>query len=454
MVKSRPVKLILGNDNPGFNRAMGGPDRIGIKSGPTARLTTFGWTAVGSTVPEKKTEEYKTISDYQTQKALLTLPTGLHQRLSKKEELHNDELFEMLSRQYEMEKSERIQLEHSKPKKIQDIKADEHLERNIIFTGNKVTAPVMWKDQSKGPDLVNNYKQALKMFYAMDKQWGKGKKTEKVKQQYEAVFKDWVDRSILEPVPEEDKYQGFYIPHHPIIRDDKSTSKVRPVLNCAAKFAGKSLNDEICCGTNPVQLLAKIFMLFRKGKFAFMADVQEMFLAVGMRKEDRRFHRVFIMENGDVRSYQFTVFPFGNACSPKVAITVTKQAAEKKKATHPLAYEAICHNTLIDDTAKSAESPERLIETVKQLLEVYESIGMNLRKFASNSTQLMSTIPSEKQLPEFQVSELSNGAFNLSSISILGMSWRVRQRHDHIQNPRAHNDKPGLDEKESRINRT
>lgn len=67
-------------------------------------------------------------------------------------------------------------------------------------------------------------------------------------QQIAAVFDDHLKREYIEPVPEaeiaENGHPIHYLPHHAVEREDKSTTKVRVVLNASVKLAGRpSLND-------------------------------------------------------------------------------------------------------------------------------------------------------------------------------------------------------------------
>ena len=39
-----------------------------------------------------------------------------------------------------------------------------------------------------------------------------------------------------------------YLPHHPIVREDKQTTKVRIVYDAFAKFTGPALNDCLYAG--------------------------------------------------------------------------------------------------------------------------------------------------------------------------------------------------------------
>ena len=62
-----------------------------------------------------------------------------------------------------------------------------------------------------------------------------------------------------EPSPPE----VWYLPHFPVIRMDKTTTKVHIVIYCSAKTDGVSLNDAICVGP---KLLKDLFnVLIRSG---------------------------------------------------------------------------------------------------------------------------------------------------------------------------------------------
>ena len=98
-----------------------------------------------------------------------------------------------------------------------------------------------------------------------------------------------------------------------------------------------------------------------------------MFLAIKLREQDIDYHRILVEKDGDMKPFRFTSFPFGNACSPKVAITIAQLAAEKLSINHPEASEAIKNHTLMDDTLISRESEEELGVIRIGLESIYKS---------------------------------------------------------------------------------
>ena len=77
---------------------------------------------------------------------------------------------------------------------------------------------------------------------------------------YDTIFKDYEKEGIIKRVPVEEiaKEAGttHYLPHRPVIREDKQTTKIRTVFDASCKVNGPSLNEYLYAGPN---LIAKIF---------------------------------------------------------------------------------------------------------------------------------------------------------------------------------------------------
>lgn len=64
----------------------------------------------------------------------------------------------------------------------------------------------------------------------------------------------------------------WYLPHFPVIRMDKTTTKVRIVFDCSAKTDGVSLNDAICAGPKLQKDLFDVLIRFRRNPVALACD--------------------------------------------------------------------------------------------------------------------------------------------------------------------------------------
>ena len=111
-----------------------------------------------------------------------------------------------------------------------------------------------------------------------------------MKTAYQRIIDDYIANDYVRIVPKTEENQWF-LPHFPVVREDKSTTKVCVVFDAAAQHKGKSLNDAILPGPKLQRELFDVLIRFRRAPLALSADISEMFLQVRLREEDRPFHR-------------------------------------------------------------------------------------------------------------------------------------------------------------------
>ena len=97
------------------------------------------------------------------------------------------------------------------------------------------------------PSFDNNYEMALSRLKVQEKSLMK--KGPKIAQAYDQVIKDYETKGYVTKVPKTEESQWF-LPHFPVVRKDKTTTKVRIVYDAAAKCNGKSLNTAILPAQN------------------------------------------------------------------------------------------------------------------------------------------------------------------------------------------------------------
>ena len=73
-----------------------------------------------------------------------------------------------------------------------------------------------------------------------------------------------------------------YLPHHAVIRKDKTTTKVRVVYDASAKGGGPSLNECLHTGPKFEQRILDILLRFRTCKVVLTADIEKAFLMVSV----------------------------------------------------------------------------------------------------------------------------------------------------------------------------
>ena len=129
---------------------------------------------------------------------------------------------------------------------------------------------------------------------------------------------------IVENVPSDNKgsTQVHYLPHHAVIRTDKSTTKLRIVYDASTRAnENPSLNECLHVGPKFNKKLLDILIQFRAHRVAVTADIEKAFLMVSVEESDRdalRFLWVHSVEENPpkIQSLRFTRVVFGVPSSP------------------------------------------------------------------------------------------------------------------------------------------
>ena len=192
------------------------------------------------------------------------------------------------------------------------------------------------------------------------------------------------------------------MPHHLVLNPNKP-GKVRRVCNAASKFKGFSLNDVLLTGADLLAGLMAILARFRENAVALSADIEEMFLQVEVKPEDRKFLQfLWHNEDGDVVTYQYNRHIFG----AKSSSTCTNNALQKCATDHSQEFNFASRTTLnnfyMDELLVSLYSKETALTLKADLTELLARGGFKPAKWATNFDEVTT---SDK------------------SLTILGLEW-------------------------------
>ena len=176
-----------------------------------------------------------------------------------------------------------------------------------------------------------------------------------------------------------------------MVKENRETTKVRPVFDGKSEFKGMSINKATLPGPKLINELRTVIIRFRKHPVTACGDISEHFLQVGLKDEDKPYHRFLWREgpNERVREYEWQRHVFGNCGSPCVAIFAIKRHALDYEQTYPRAVETILHSTIVDDNIDSVNTVEEAIQLLKDLKQIYKEAGMTIAKFSSNKREVM-----------------------------------------------------------------
>lgn len=109
---------------------------------------------------------------------------------------------------------------------------------------------------------------------------------------YNEILGQYIEKGYIRKVPQHEHFKSkWYLPHFPVVRPDKETTKTRIVFDASAKFDGISLNDVIHQGPKLQRDLFDILLRFRRFSVAMVCDIAEMYLRIGLSAEDKPYHR-------------------------------------------------------------------------------------------------------------------------------------------------------------------
>ena len=203
------------------------------------------------------------------------------------------------------------------------------------YTDGRYEVAIPWIDDE--PPLYCNRKSAEDRLYSLERHL---KRRPDVAEKYCQVLEANVNKGYIRKLEpgEVDDGPSWYLPHFPVVREDKETTKVRIVYDSAARYGGISLNDTMLPGPKLQQDIFDVLLRFRRNPVALVADLTEMFSQVIMAKKDRRYHR-FLWRGLDLTRppdvYEAIRLMFGDRASPYLAQYVVRQHAEDNKEVCP-----------------------------------------------------------------------------------------------------------------------
>lgn len=129
-----------------------------------------------------------------------------------------------------------------------------------------------WKEFHE--PLPDNYNLCLKRLRGL---LHRLKQNPEVLRQYDDIMKDQLEKGVIEVVTDTTSSlnRTHYLPHHAVIQNDKSTTKIHIVYDASARGSGPSLNDCLYTGPKFDQQIFSILLRFRSYKVVLTLDVEK-----------------------------------------------------------------------------------------------------------------------------------------------------------------------------------
>lgn len=330
---------------------------------PIAQNTHFGWILSGPVVVKESSQSSKIFS----LRADQSLP-------------------QVLSRFWEIEEFPNIPA-----KSIEDGKCEEHFERTFSRAEDgRFIVKLPFKDEN----LVfgETRTTALKRFNYLERRF---EKDQKLKSDYVDQIREL--ESVGHATPADMKHQsnGFYLPHHAVVKPARTTTKTRIVFDAAAKSSnGVSLNDKLMVGPRLQSDLLQILIRFRSYCVAAGADIEKMFRQIMVAVDDQCYQKFLWRENGQdaIKEFRLSTVVFGTSCAPYLAVKCLQKLAETECEQSSRTMSVIFEDFFMDDLLTGGDRSDEVIQLVSELQKVLEKGKFPLRKWISNDELVLQSI--------------------------------------------------------------
>ncbi|XP_036347099.1 uncharacterized protein LOC118756443 [Rhagoletis pomonella] len=244
---------------------------------------------------------------------------------------------------------------------------------------------------------------------------------EELRRQYAEFMQELLNMGHMELVGNAQPHKSYYMPHHAVVKNTSSTTKLRVVFYASCKTtSGFSLNDALMIGPQLQEDLFSIMVRFRTHRYAIMADVEKMYRQVYVAEQDVDYQRIVWRDDPTepIRDYRMLRVTYGVAAASHLAVRSLHQSALDAIETHKEATVVIMRDFYMDDLLTGSFSVDNLMKLRNDVTIVLSNAGFELRKWATNCDELREKIPhASKQISHL----LADG----DEVRTLGIIWNT-----------------------------
>ncbi|XP_017465091.1 PREDICTED: uncharacterized protein LOC108358328 isoform X2 [Rhagoletis zephyria] len=255
-------------------------------------------------------------------------------------------------------------------------------------------------------------------------------KNPSLKEEYDKVVQEYLDLGHMEKVEApsfEHSPSHFYLPHHAVLKPESTSTKLRVVFNASSNSSnGVCLNDILHVGPTLQADLTLLLIRWRMYKYVFNSDIQKMYRQILVNPSHRPYQRILFRKDphSGIQDFQLRAVTFGVNCAPYLAIRTLRQLAQDSHDSHPLAAQILRNSMYVDDVLAGFHDVSTALQARDQLIEALDSAGFSLRKWSSNSKEILMDLPHEHLLKrEFLTLD------ETSTTKALGIRWNARLDH-------------------------
>lgn len=382
--KSGPIDMLLGADLYPFILVNG---QVKITPGePTAMKTIFGWIIMGRAKVSNTPAQTMSLLSY------------------------SNSLENIVRRFWEVEETSIPPL-----KNPEDVLAESHFVRTH-YRSNSGRFVVSLPFREEEPLFRGNFNQAVlarlqSVERRLSKQFG-------IQRDYIHFMQEYIHLGHMQLAT---KPGTYLIPHHCVLTPANTSTKLRVVFDASFSIAPHdSLNQQLYVGPKLQLDISDIVTKFRQYPVALTADICKMYRQILLHPDHRKYQHILWRSspNEPVKEYELNTVTYGISSAPFLAIRVLHQLAKDEGARFPQAAQVLQSETYVDNIVSGANTIEEALELQTQLKQILQAGGFTLRKWASNSAQVLEQVPEIDRESLLSLDDSENPA-----MKILGLQW-------------------------------
>jgi hypothetical protein len=210
----------------------------------------------------------------QTGLGLCAIPLQPKEEVSAVTFITNKDLEKMFSRFYSLELIG-IAEQANDERRAKEVEAKTMLKEHAYFKDGAWVMPLLFKPEAR--PLRNNVRMAERRLISLERKLAQ---VPKLREDYHSEIRSLLELGTARPLREDELNEefAFYLPHCPIVKPERETTKIRPIFNASAKNAdGLSLNSEILATPVLHPPLTGILFRFCYHRIALTGDISKMF---------------------------------------------------------------------------------------------------------------------------------------------------------------------------------
>lgn len=248
------------------------------------------------------------------------------------------------------------------------------------------------------PNLGESLRAAIQRQYQMERKF---RSNENFASDYREFMADYLKLGHMKQICEipssmTQQHGQYYIPHHAVLKESSSTTKLRVVFDASRRSTnGLSLNEQMLPGPRLQDDLSTIVMRWRKHCIVFTADIQRMYRQIIIDEPDADYQRIVWRPNltEPMQIFQLTTVTYGTTSAPYLAVKALQTLATMEKNNYPIGSEIALNDFYVDDVLTGFDDVMAALAGQKQLRQLLSSGGFELKKWTSNCSKLLDHLP-------------------------------------------------------------